>query len=681
MAGPGGQEVGRVSVRVVPDTSRFHKELRAQLERADDEIHVKVRADTALAAADIAGFKRRMERDHIDLKVDVNKGMLGRLRNFLSGFGGFGDSALSGVSSLATSLRGLVPVMAKVIGISALIGAAIAAIGSAAMIAGGAITAGIGGLPAVLSAAVGPIGALLAGMDGIKEAAKTLAPEFEALKTSVSATFQQGLLPVFNQLRGLFPTIQAGLSGIASDLSKFAGSIVDVVTSEEGIRNIERAFSGISTAIGLATPGIQALVRELMNIAGMETLYQVLGDTINMVAEGVAGFLKNIRESGALANGLVSLMHVFQGIGTILDQVAKSALEFFNGSAAGLGQFLSSIGEAFGRIDWQGLGSHLGTVFTTLADGMRNIPQEAFLFLEQTFISFGEAVKNFVESGGLQLLVSLLGAVVVSAAKVTDTITGIMNAITWLSNQITAFNNWWREAWGSVEDAVFQFGESVRSFLSNLWNSIVNTVTVKITEAVNVIKAGFEGANRFIANAWNGANRIISDGVNKAVAFVGSLPGRIVSALGNLGRLLWNSGVALIQGFIGGIKSMISSAVNAARSVVSSVRSFFPFSPAKEGPFSGRGYTSYSGRALVEDWAKSIEGATPKAVRAVEGLMDLTNSTATAEWNGRVNSESFGITGAVYEGVMAAFNGSRLQVDGTGMAKLVNKTNSRNLRR
>ena len=72
MAGPGGQEVGRVSVRVVPDTSRFHKELRAQLERADDEIHVKVRADTALAAADIASFRRRMEADHIDLKVDVN---------------------------------------------------------------------------------------------------------------------------------------------------------------------------------------------------------------------------------------------------------------------------------------------------------------------------------------------------------------------------------------------------------------------------------------------------------------------------------------------------------------------------------------------------------------------------------------------------------------------------------
>ena len=678
MAGPGGQEVGRVSVRVVPDTSRFHKELRAQLERADDEIHVKVRADTTLAAADIASFKRRMERDHIDLKVDVDRGMFSRLRNSLSGFGG---SALSGVSSLNDSLRGLVPVMAKVIGISALIGAAITAIGAAAMIAAGAITAGIGGLPVVLSAAVGPIGALLAGMDGIKEAAKTLAPEFEALKTSVSATFQQGLLPVFNQLRGLFPTIQAGLSGIASDLSTFAGSIVDVVTSEEGIRNIERAFSGISMAIGAVTPGIQALVREMLNIAGMETLYRVLGDTINMVAEGVAGFLKNIRESGALANGLISLMHVFQGIGTILDQIARSALDFFNSSAAGLGQFLSSIGEAFGRIDWQRLGAHLGTVFTTLADGIRNIPQEAFLFLEETFIGFGEAVKSFVESGGLQLLMFLLGATVVSALGVINTITGIMNAITWLGNQITAFNNWWREAWGSIEDAVFRFGESVRSFLSNLWNSIVNTVTTKINEVVNFIRSGFERANQAIANAWNVANQVVASGVNRVIALVRSLPGRIVSALGNLGRLLWNSGVALIQGFIGGIRSMISSAVSAARSVVSSVRSFFPFSPAKEGPFSGRGYTSYSGRALVEDWAKGIEGAAPKAVRAVEGLMDLTNSTATAEWNGRVNSESFGITGSVYEGVMAAFNGSRLQVDGTGMAKLVNKTNSRNLRR
>src|SRR5690606_2150403 len=111
-----------------------------------------------------------------------------------------------------------------------------------------------------------------------------------------------------------------------------------------------------------------------------------------------------------------------------------------------------------------------------------------------------------------------------------------MTAITWLGIQITVFYSWWRAAWGSIGYAVFWFGESVRSFLSNLWNSIVNTVTVKIIEVANFIKAGFERANQFIANAWIGANRIIADGVNRAVAFVRSLPGRIVSALGNLGR-------------------------------------------------------------------------------------------------------------------------------------------------
>ena len=36
------------------------------------------------------------------------------------------------------------------------------------------------------------------------------------------------------------------------------------------------------------------------------------------------------------------------------------------------------------------------------------------------------------------------------------------------------------------------------------------------------------------------------------------------------------------------------------------VRDFFPFSPAKVGPFSGSGYTSVSGEHLMRDFGKAI---------------------------------------------------------------------------
>ena len=120
--------------------------------------------------------------------------------------------------------------------------------------------------------------------------------------------------------------------------------------------------------------------------------------------------------------------------------------------------------------------------------------------------------------------------------------------------------------------------------------------------------------------------------VNKAlsmIAWVRGLPGRVRSALGNLGGLLRGAGQALIRGFIDGIKGMLGSVKNAAKSVVSAARDFFPFSPAKEGPFSGRGYTTYSGRALVEGFQRGIAAQAPRLHKQMDGLMGGAELAAT----------------------------------------------------
>ena len=50
----------------------------------------------------------------------------------------------------------------------------------------------------------------------------------------------------------------------------------------------------------------------------------------------------------------------------------------------------------------------------------------------------------------------------------------------------------------------------------------------------------------------------------------------------------------------------VDSVAGAVSGALSDIRGLFPFSPAKWGPFSGRGYTSYSGKALMGDFGKSI---------------------------------------------------------------------------
>ena len=110
----------------------------------------------------------------------------------------------------------------------------------------------------------------------------------------------------------------------------------------------------------------------------------------------------------------------------------------------------------------------------------------------------------------------------------------------------------------------------------------------------------------------------IRAGSNQAVAVVSSLPGRIRAALGNLSGMLVSSGQALMSGFAAGIRSGFSQAIAAAQSGMSQLRAYFPFSPAKKGPFSGRGYTTYSGAALMDGFADGIEGNAAAPLAAMD---------------------------------------------------------------
>ena len=51
---------------------------------------------------------------------------------------------------------------------------------------------------------------------------------------------------------------------------------------------------------------------------------------------------------------------------------------------------------------------------------------------------------------------------------------------------------------------------------------------------------------------------------------------------------------------------MISAVGDAAKAVVDKARGFFPFSPAKEGPFSGKGWVLYSGRSIGKAFAQGM---------------------------------------------------------------------------
>jgi phage-related minor tail protein len=119
---------------------------------------------------------------------------------------------------------------------------------------------------------------------------------------------------------------------------------------------------------------------------------------------------------------------------------------------------------------------------------------------------------------------------------------------------------------------------------------------------------------------WDLAQNVGS-AIADAVRWVVSLPGRISDAVGDLGGLLVNAGRSIIEGLVRGFNDKIQWAKDRIGDGLSSIRRLFPFSPAKEGPFSGSGYTDVSGAKLMTDFGQGAARAAATAAAAIAQAM------------------------------------------------------------
>ena len=162
----------------------------------------------------------------------------------------------------------------------------------------------------------------------------------------------------------------------------------------------------------------------------------------------------------------------------------------------------------------------------------------------------------------------------------------------------------WGKAWDDAKNTVTQVWNAIKSFLSSAWSAIESTAVA----------------------AWNALIGGVKSFGSDLIGYVKRIPGMILAALGDVGRLLWNAGAKIIGGLIGGIKSAVGSVGHAIGSVVSTIKSFLPFSPAKQGPLSGAGDPYYSGLSIGNKIAAGIKAALPGLKSAVSGTVSEINS-------------------------------------------------------
>lgn len=480
-------------------------------------------------------------------------------------------------STLGASISEMTQSMGKSIATARPFGVSIVAIAAAASLAVPAIglmSGALVALPGILSAVIAPLGAVLMGMQGIKQAlvnsgwavfdkkGKLKAGEQLAkIQDSVSKVFETGLTPVFNKLLAIIPALQEGFGAIAQGLVGMTDGFVSAITSAKGLDQIKTMFRNIGDALGQAGPGIRDFTAAMLTLSTeFSKKLPGLAQSFNNWAGKVLTWVDKITAKG------------------------PDGLSQFDKAMKGLGDSLKAAGGAIGDLflkgfDWISNPENSAKVvrffqdMKTAIDGLWPILDKTFTRLEQLSALAAPLIKA---TGALASMtgdrkgdpnVQQNGD---AGQKAWDGFkTSFLNAFdpAWLVNTITSMFNAvpWSSVWQGLKDswnAVVSFFQGAVSFFANMWSSIQSAASGAWNGIVSAVSAAIS----------NVVSAIVSGG-SQIMAEVGSWPGKIQSFFADAASWLVAAGQQIVQGLIQGIGSMITSAVAKATELASRVKS------------------------------------------------------------------------------------------------------------
>lgn len=636
----------RAEIPVDPEgMAAFRAKLASQVAAASRTVRARVRVDVD---RDRSQFAIRI----VDLFKRVHTvvtGLVGQMTAKLFDLMGastqvgtaFGKMAATG-ASLALLIAALLPLLGA-------LAAAFGLLAGAVLAAGGAIGAALGGLPVLLAAVAAPIATVALGMDGIKKAAQQLSPHLDALKQKISDTFEATLTPVLDKLHAVFPVLETGMVGIAQATSRFADALVETAMSADGLNQIRAALAGARTVLDAMAPSAANLLRALLAVAGTEPLYRILADTIGGLADRFATFLDRVRQTGALEGSLAALRDVLHSAADALFRLVRGAMEFFEAAGPGLTAFFDGLTEAFSNIPWAQLGEDFGRIFAAIGEGMAAVPPETWRMLGDAVSYFADAVTRFVESGALEMLVVAFGALVRVGGAVVEVLGWVWGAAHSVYQALGILPDNADAASGSMQRMSTQSGQTAGAVegmggrVRTTFALMQESARVTMGNLASTVAQRFEQARASAVSrtatmtaqviAWFQRLRAgIAVAIDRAVRIISELPGRALRALGNIGRVLWAAGQALIDGFIAGIRSGFAR-------VQATLSSLTAMLPSWKGPaWRDRRILFGAGQLVLDGLIRGLDSRFDAVRDLLARLTDLISAVLTpdllARWRG-----------------------------------------------
>lgn len=453
---------------------------------------------------------------------------------------------------------------------------------------------------------------------GAGDMAESAAGRFDSAKGSAEL-----LGAVIKVAADLVQKMADQLKRVAEWVKKFTDTLSDSGALDTWMDALERIFSALGDALG-------SLKRLGKALDGGKKSAEGAGKGLDTAAAAAKGFAAYI---GAVANVVETVAGVLDGIASAVGKLADG-IDWLNQKFPILGQVIGFLLDPMGS-----LADMAGNLFGLFSGDAGANAVNGF---SSTFV---EPVKAKLDEIG-QWFQSLPQKAMDAGSQFLTNIGQWFQQLpsqiwTWLTQTIQNV-----QAWGSQMMA--QAGDAGSRFLTGLgqWlQSLPGRIWQWLTGAISSVQAW---GGQMGAGARNAGNQFLQ-GITGTLQ---SLPGRIQSLFSNAGSWLLSSGRSIMDGLAQGIRNGISAAVDAASNAMEAISKLFPHSPAKEGPFSGHGWTLYSGQSIIDGLAEGMlqrraglvdatrAAISPASMELMHGMDTPRPSVGTGTANGTYQNQS-----------------------------------------
>lgn len=471
-------------------------------------------------------------------------------------------------------------------------------------------------------------------LDGIVNAFNQLAPAIMPAITAFTL-----LLPVMGGMQKVFGIV-SGFKSLGAALSAVAGGPVGLIiaaiaavvvglaalyNTNDDVRNaINSAWSGIQSAAAQVWPYIQQAVTTACSvIQGAVTQYwPVIQQVVTQVMDAVKDFVVSAWPTiqAAFTTACSVIQSIIQAVWPVIQSVVSvvmSAIQLIVTQVWPTVQNYISMACQVIMAVINAVWPVIQTIITTVMNVIMAVVSVVWPIIQTVF------------STACAVIAAVINAVWPVIQTVITTVMQVINAV--IGTVLAAINGDWIGVWTGIQSII----ETVWTGIQNIVSAAIGAVSSIISSVLSTISgvwSGTWGAIKWaFSSIWNGIRGAATSGIDSVYTTVTGIKDKIVGFFSGAGSWLVESGKSILNGLKSGIESAIGSVTSSVEGAVETIRGLFPFSPAKWGPFSGHGYTTYSGKALMGDFGKSIVGAASSTAAMAERAMGTVNDAIVAQ--------------------------------------------------